>query len=224
MDAATTERFVQRFLDGMQYETERTAPPEGFPKLSEHPGGRYRDPTFLAAERQALWKRTWLYACHVDELPDAGSFMLWTRTGSPILIVRGKDLRDPRVLQHLPPSRRAAGEDGDAARCDGLVCSLPRLDLRARRPADQPARQARLRRISTPATHSLVAVRCEQFANWVFVNEDPNAQPLLENIAPVPGALRAVPAGDPALRATRRATTSSATSRCCSTRSSRSIT
>ena len=28
--------------------------------------------------------------------------------------------------------------------------------------------------------HSLTAVRCEQFANWVFINEDPDAQPLLE--------------------------------------------
>ena len=74
MDAATTERFVKRFLEGMQFETDRTAPPEGFPKFPSIPGGRYRDPTFLEAERQALWKRTWLYACHVDELPDAGQF------------------------------------------------------------------------------------------------------------------------------------------------------
>ena len=32
--------------------------------------------------------------------------------------------------------------------------------------------------------HALVSVRCEQFANWVFVNEDPDAPPLLDYIAP----------------------------------------
>ena len=51
MDAATTERFVRRFLEGMQYEADRTAPPEGFPKFPPIPGGRYSDPAFLEAER-----------------------------------------------------------------------------------------------------------------------------------------------------------------------------
>jgi phenylpropionate dioxygenase-like ring-hydroxylating dioxygenase large terminal subunit len=37
--------------------------------------------------------------------------------------------------------------------------------------------------------HSLVSVRCEQFANWVFINEDPHARPLLEDLGPIPGHL-----------------------------------
>ena len=76
MDAATTERFVRRFLDAMEYEAARTGPPEGFPRFPPIPGGRYRDPDFLAAEREALWKRTWLYACHADEIREPGSFLL----------------------------------------------------------------------------------------------------------------------------------------------------
>ena len=91
MDAAYLERFVRRFLDGMASEAARTGPPEGFPRLPRIPGGRYRDPAFLEAERLALWKRTWLYACHADEIPEPGSFLLWNKTGSPLLIVRGKD-------------------------------------------------------------------------------------------------------------------------------------
>ena len=43
MDAAT----VERLKSGMRYETERTAPPEGFPKLPVIPGGRYTDPAFI---------------------------------------------------------------------------------------------------------------------------------------------------------------------------------
>jgi hypothetical protein len=81
MDAANTERFVRRFLDGMAYEAARTAPPDGFPRFPSIPSGRYRDPAFLEAERQALWKRTWLYACHTDEIREPGSFMLWNKTG-----------------------------------------------------------------------------------------------------------------------------------------------
>ena len=49
MDTAT----VQRFLDGMKYETERTGPPEGFPTLPDMPAGRYTDPGFLKLESRA---------------------------------------------------------------------------------------------------------------------------------------------------------------------------
>jgi phenylpropionate dioxygenase-like ring-hydroxylating dioxygenase large terminal subunit len=87
MDKAT----VQRFLDGMKYEAERTGPPAEFPHLPDIPAGRYTDPRFLALERGQLWKKSWLYACHMDELPTPGSFMVSRKTGSPIILVRGKD-------------------------------------------------------------------------------------------------------------------------------------
>jgi phenylpropionate dioxygenase-like ring-hydroxylating dioxygenase large terminal subunit len=184
MDAATTERFVKRFLEGMEFETARSGPPEGFPKFPSIPGGRYTDPAFLEAERQALWKRTWLYACHVDELPEAGSFMLWTRTGSPILIVRGKDLKI-RAFYNTCRHRGAPLVKTETGRCDGLVCSYhgwtyaldgQLINLRDKRDFVD---------LKT-GEHSLVTVRCEQFANWIFINEDPNAQPLLDDISPFP--------------------------------------
>ena len=184
MDAQSTESFVRRFLDGMRYEAERTAPPEGFPRFPRIPGRRYNDPEFLAAERKALWKRTWLYACHVDELREPGSFMLWTITGSPILIVRGKDQRI-RAFYNTCRHRGAPLVKQERGRCDGLVCSYhgwtygldgTLLNLRDKRDFVG---------LDT-ADHSLTAVRCEQFANWVFVNEDPDAPPLLTYLDPFP--------------------------------------
>jgi hypothetical protein len=73
MDTAT----VQRFIDGMKYESERSSPREGFPSLPDIPAGRYTDPNFLKLESEFMWRRSWLYACHIDELPEAGSFILW---------------------------------------------------------------------------------------------------------------------------------------------------
>jgi hypothetical protein len=49
MDAVATERFVRRFLDGMQYEASREGPPDGFPRFPPIPGGRYNDPAFFEA-------------------------------------------------------------------------------------------------------------------------------------------------------------------------------
>jgi phenylpropionate dioxygenase-like ring-hydroxylating dioxygenase large terminal subunit len=184
MDAAYTERFVRRFLDGMQYEADRTAPPDGFPRLPQVPGARYNDPGFLAAERRALWQRTWLYACHADELPDPGSFMLWNKTGSPLLLVHGKD-GEIRAFYNTCRHRGAPLVKDQAGRCEGFVCSYhgwtygldgALLNLRDKRDfvgLDLPA-------------HGLSQVRCERFANWIFVNEDPQAAPLLEYFDPFP--------------------------------------
>ena len=81
----------QALYDGMQHESDRRGPPEGFSELPVIPAGRYTDPAFLALEQEHLWQGSWLYALHADELPKPGSFRLWDRTGSPIVIVRGQD-------------------------------------------------------------------------------------------------------------------------------------
>ncbi len=78
MDTAT----VQRFLDGMKYEAERTGPPADFPQLADIPGGRYVEHEFLQLEREFLWKRSWLYICHVDELSKPGSSTTPAVTGA----------------------------------------------------------------------------------------------------------------------------------------------
>jgi phenylpropionate dioxygenase-like ring-hydroxylating dioxygenase large terminal subunit len=117
MDTAT----VQRFIDGMKYESERTGPPDGFPSLPDVPAGRYTDPAFLKLESDLMWHRSWLYACHVDELPEPGSFLLWKKTGTPILIVRGKD----NVIRAFYNTCRHRGGPLVKTPCgkvDGLVC------------------------------------------------------------------------------------------------------
>ena len=84
MDAQLTATIKQR----MEYETARSDPPEGFPAFADVPAGRYVDPAFLALEREAMWKRAWLYACHADEIPEPGSWKLIRHTGSPIIVTR----------------------------------------------------------------------------------------------------------------------------------------
>ena len=117
MDAAT----VERLKDAMRLEAERVAPPEGFPALPVIPGGRYTDPSFLALEDGHLWRKAWLYACHIDELPETGSFQLFKRTGSPILIVRGKE-GVVRAFYNTCRHRGAPLVRECKGRVDGLVC------------------------------------------------------------------------------------------------------
>ncbi len=186
MDAAT----VERLKSGMRYETERTAPPEGFPKLPVIPGGRYTDPAFLELEHEFMWKRSWLYACHADEIPEPGCFFLFKRTGSPILVIRGKD-GVVRAFYNTCRHRGAPLVQECNGKVPGLVCRYhgwtygldgQLLNLRDKRDfvgldtADYP----------------LVPVRCESFGNWIFVNEDPGAQPLLEHLGVIPDYLEEI--------------------------------
>jgi phenylpropionate dioxygenase-like ring-hydroxylating dioxygenase large terminal subunit len=178
MDTAT----VQRFLDGMKYESERTAPPEGFPSLPDIPAGRYTDPAFLELEMTHLWRKSWLYACHIDELPEPGSYLLWRKTGSPILIVRGKD-DVVRAFYNTCRHRGGPLVKSACGKADGLVCGYhgwtynlegKLINLRDRR--DFPGLDLSQR--------PLIGVRCERFYNWIFINENLGAEPLLEHVHP----------------------------------------
>jgi phenylpropionate dioxygenase-like ring-hydroxylating dioxygenase large terminal subunit len=175
---------VQKYLDGMAAEQARTDPPAGFPELPVIPGGRYIDPEFIELEKTFMWRRSWLYACHTDELPEVGSYKLWRKTGSPIIIIRGKDMKI-RAFYNTCRHRAAPLVQDEAGKVAGLVCRYhgwtygldgELLNLRDKR--DFPGLDM--------SCHNLVEIRCELFGNWVFINEDTAAVPLLEALAPAP--------------------------------------
>ncbi len=183
MDAA----FIERVKRNVEYQRERKAPPEDFPSFPPIPGERYTAQAFLALEDAHLWKRSWLYACHTDELPEAGSWILWKKTGSPILIVRGKD-REVRAFYNTCRHRGGPLVKAPCGTARGFVCGYhgwtydlegKLVNLRDRRDFVDLDLEC----------HGLVKVRCERLGNWVFVNEDPDAEPLLEHLGPIPGQL-----------------------------------
>jgi phenylpropionate dioxygenase-like ring-hydroxylating dioxygenase large terminal subunit len=183
MDAA----FIERVKRNVEYQRARKEPPEGFPPLPPIPGERYTDPEFLALENDRLWKRSWLYACHADEVPEAGSFILWKKTGSPILIVRGKD-NEIRAFYNTCRHRGGPLVKEPCGKARGFVCgyhgwtydlSGKLINLRDRRDF-----------VDLDLTcFGLVDVRCERLGNWVFINEDPEAQPLIEHLGLIPSQL-----------------------------------
>src|SRR5512143_3289486 len=74
----------------MEYEAGRKAPPPGFPRLPDIPAGRYTDPRFYQLEQEHLWRKTWLLAGHMDEIPEPGCFRLWERAGQPVVLVHAR--------------------------------------------------------------------------------------------------------------------------------------
>ena len=177
----------QGLYAGMKSEQDREGPPPGFPELPVIPGGRYTDPAFLALEERHLWKRSWLYALHVDELPRPGSYRLWRKTGSPIILVRDRD-GAIRAFYNTCRHRGAPLVEKDAGETKGFFCRYHgwSYDLTGRLLA---VREKRDFPNMEPSCFGLNQVRCERFGNFVFVNEDPDAPPLLEALSPIPAHL-----------------------------------
>jgi nitrite reductase/ring-hydroxylating ferredoxin subunit len=192
---AMNDDNVRQWIDRVSVERARTTPPPGFPTLPDLPAGRYTDPDFFALERRTLWQRTWLYAGHTDQLPDPGSFFVWRHGSAPVLVIRGDD-GEIRAFYNTC-RHRGAPVVRTPEGCVGkvLVCGYHGWSY---------DRQGRLRGVTDsrdwPALdancRSLVPLRCERFGNWVFVCEDPAAEPLDEFLDPVARYLRHLPLND----------------------------
>jgi nitrite reductase/ring-hydroxylating ferredoxin subunit len=173
---------------GMAYEKARTAPPEGFPPLPAIPSKRYVDADFNDLEMEQVWKKSWVYACHMDELPSPGSYILWDKLSSPILIIRGQD---DKVRAFYNTCRHRGGPlvKEPAGRKKLFVCGYHGWSYDAegnlvgvRDPRDFPD--------FDKSCLGLIPVSCDTFGNWVFVNCDADAPPLMEALAPVADEMR----------------------------------
>lgn len=173
----------QTIRDGLAAARARTEPPPDAIAVPLIPTARYTDPAFHELERTRVFGRTWLFAGHESEWPEAGSYRLTTRSGAPIVVVRGED----GVLRAFYNACRHRGapvtrDDCGTARrltcqyhswsygTDGTLRAVPDARNFAELDTDQLG---------------LVPVRCEIWDGWVFLNEDPDAIALVDFLGPV---------------------------------------
>ncbi len=181
------DQYLARFRERSAFETARTGPPEGFPKLRDLPLGRYTDPTFRALEVEHLFKRTWLYAAHESELPTPGSYALRDIAGANILLTRGDD-DVVRAFYNACRHRGAPVVRDECGTARVLICQFHSwsYDLcgeLVRVPDERDFVDL------DKSERGLPGVRCEAWGGWYFVNLDPEAQPLLDWLAPLPSLL-----------------------------------
>ena len=179
MDATQVAEIRRR----MAFETARTEPPDGFPKLPDLPLGRYTDPSLHALEIDQVFRRSWLYAAHASELAELGAYRLLDIPFAPILLVRGVDGR-LRAFMNACRHRGAPVVRDVEGVARMLVCQYHSwgydLDGRLVRVPDERDFVGLCKE-----DRGLVDVRCEQWGDFVFVNIDADAPPLLEWIAPL---------------------------------------
>ena len=172
------EEDTKKVLEGFEYEKNREAPPEGFPGFPVIPGGRYTDPDFQDIEKEEMWNKSWLYACHLDELPEVGSYLIWDKLKVPIIIVRSEE---DTIKAFYNTCRHRGGpvvtEKKGKTRL--MVCNYHgwSYDLNGnlvnlRDPRDFVGLDK--------SCQSLIDISCDRLGNWIFVNLDKKAEPLTD--------------------------------------------
>lgn len=167
----------------MEYEASRTAPPRAFPALPDIPGGRYTDPRFFELEKQHIWRKSWLLAAHMDEVPEPGCFRLWENAGQPVIIVHADSGRINafyNTCRHRgAPVVTVASGKRPRLTCQyhGWSYSHDGALLAVRDPEDFRGLDFSCR--------GLTKIRCERFGNLIFVNFDDQAPSLLDWLGPI---------------------------------------
>ncbi|KUI43045.1 (2Fe-2S)-binding protein [Mycobacterium sp. IS-1590] len=140
---------------------------------------RYTCPEYAAGEREKIWMRAWQIVGRVDELPKPGDWKKYDIMDQSFIIVRGKDEK----LRGFVNACRHRGnalcitETGNAKR--GFLCQyhLWSYDLEGRL---KGMLRENLAGPIDKTENSLLAVSVDTFAGFIFLNPDPEAQPLRE--------------------------------------------
>ncbi len=180
MDQAEVDQLKQL----MEWEASRTSPPQQFPTLPDMPAARYTSAEYYELEREHVFGKSWLFAGHIDEIPEPGCYMRWHNAGDPIVIVHGMDglvrafyntcrhRGAPVVAEDFGKSSRLmCGYHNWTYKTDGTLIGVPeRQDF----PPDFDL-----------SCRSLIPVRCEMFGNVIFVNFDADAPSLIDYMGPL---------------------------------------
>ena len=146
-------------------------------------GERYTSTAFMEAEWENVWTSSWLITVRADDLPEAGDYLLEEVGRESILIVRQEDGSIKafyNVCQHRG-NRLVLEPEGSMP---SFTCPYHswRFELDGRCSyAQDPEDFAG----DICAQASLVPVRCEVFAGFVWINMDPDCVPLDEFLGPI---------------------------------------
>ena len=176
-------RDIETLRELMEYEAGRTRPPPDFPSLPDIPAGRYVDARFLQLELRHIWRKSWLLAAHMDEIPEPGCFMQWNRTGQPLILVHAEN-GDVNAFYNTCSHRGAPVVVEETGRSRRLTCRYHGWSY------DHDGALVAIRnpenfRDIDFSCRGLKKVRCERYGRLVFVNFSMQAPSLMEWLGPI---------------------------------------
>ena len=147
------------------------------------PTYRYTSPDFALREFDRLWPRVWQFACTLDHVANAGDWYEYRLGRYSVLIVRGDD-GELRAFQNACRHRGSALCSGSGSDLAEIRCPFHRWtwDLRGQLREVPSRREFGVLNDDLP----LLPVQIDTWGPLVFVNLDPDSEPLAEFLDPVP--------------------------------------
>ncbi|MFK7975238.1 MAG: aromatic ring-hydroxylating dioxygenase subunit alpha [Halioglobus sp.] len=167
----------------MEFEAARTEPPRAWPNLPDLPAGRYTDERFYALEMDNIWRKSWLMAAHIDELPEPDCYLRWENAGQPVVITHTQS-GQIKAFYNTCSHRGAPVVTDDRGKARRLTCAYHGWSYN---------HDGELKGLRDPedfrnldmSERGLKEIRCERFGNLIFVNFDNDAPTLLEWLGPI---------------------------------------
>ncbi len=151
------------------------------------PVDAYTSETYARAENEKLWGKVWQIACRVEEIPNVGDYVTYEIVDESIIIVRTAPDQIQafyNVCQHR--GRRLMEGCGHAHQ---FVCKFHgwrwRINGQNVFVNDRKGWGDKM----TPEEAKLQSVHCDTWGGWVWINMDPNCEPLLNYLDPAPDLL-----------------------------------
>ncbi|WP_174274961.1 aromatic ring-hydroxylating oxygenase subunit alpha [Sphingomonas bacterium] len=142
------------------------------------PKGDYYDPAFAAAEAENLWPKVWQIACRLEEIPKPGDYYTYEILTDSIIVVRtGAGDDDVKALHNACPHRGTLLTTG-CGHAKQFVCPFHGwrfgLDGRNAKVVDRHDWGSCLK----DEDIDLAPVQAGTWGGWVWINMDPECQPL----------------------------------------------
>lgn len=147
-------------------------------------GARYVDPEFAKREWEQVFCKTWLLACTVSDVREAGDFVRFDIGPESFIVVRGED-GDVHAHYNVCPHRGSQLVLDDFGSIGQFTCPFHswqfELDGKNTRVTDAETFDPKV------LCHGvdMSSVRCEVAAGLVFISMDPDVPPLKEWLGPV---------------------------------------
>jgi phenylpropionate dioxygenase-like ring-hydroxylating dioxygenase large terminal subunit len=150
------------------------------------PGWDYT-PEFHRLEMERLWPRVWQPACREEEIPSPGDYVNYEIGDESILVVRGEQ-GGIRAFYNVCPHRGRRLRDDERGNLSAIFCGYHAwtFDLDGK-PISIPAREDwNGCPASSDEDFSLSPVKVDTWAGWVWINMDPEAEPLHDFLQYIP--------------------------------------
>jgi phenylpropionate dioxygenase-like ring-hydroxylating dioxygenase large terminal subunit len=157
------------------------------PLARQLPGWAYADERLFGQEMSTIFARSWQYAGRHERVPEPGDYFTTQVARDPIIVLRAPD-GTLQAFHNVCPHRGMRLLDGDG-RCKRIVCPYHAWSFNH----DGALHHIPKRREYFPGVEDdAVALQPASVAVWrgfVFVNPDPDAEPLLSYLADFPAFL-----------------------------------